>query len=88
MSQGWFIEFCDRVVFLCAYNARGGVKMEYFQPQNVSEALKIAQKVEAAFLAGGTDLVLQMHTGKIRPMALIDLGKISELREIKATDGY
>lgn len=62
--------------------------MEYFQPRNVSEALEIAQTVEAAFLAGGTDLVLQMHTGKIRPIALIDLGKIPELREINATDGY
>lgn len=62
--------------------------MKYFQPRSVSEALEIAQTSEAVFLAGGTDLVLHMQTGKVQPMAIIDLGKISELREIKETDGY
>ena len=62
--------------------------MKYFQPRSVSEAVEIAQTSEATFLAGGTDLVLHMQTGKVQPKALIDLGKISELREIKATDGY
>lgn len=62
--------------------------MKYFQPHNVSDAVKIAQTSEAAFLAGGTDLVLHMQTGKVQPNALIDLGKIVELREIKETDGY
>lgn len=62
--------------------------MKYFQPLSVSDAVEIAQTSEAAFLAGGTDLVLHMQTGKVQPTALIDLGKISELREIKETDGY
>ncbi len=62
--------------------------MKYFQPQSVSEAVVIARTTEAAFLAGGTDLVLHMQTGKVQPKALIDLGKISELREIKETDDY
>jgi len=62
--------------------------MKYFQPRSVSEAVEIAQTSEAAFLAGGTDLVLHIQTGKVQPKALIDLGKISELHEIKETDGY
>lgn len=62
--------------------------MNYFQPRTVREAVEIAQTTEAVFLAGGTDLVLHMQTGKIQPMALIDLGSISELREIKETEGY
>lgn len=62
--------------------------MKYFQPRSVSDAVEMAQTSEAVFLAGGTDLVLHMQTGKIRSIALIDLGKISELREIKETDGY
>ena len=62
--------------------------MHYFQPQSLSEAVKIAQNEEAMFLAGGTDLVLQMQTGKLQPAALIDLGKISELRDIKVTEGF
>lgn len=62
--------------------------MNYFRPQNLSDALKIAQTSEAIFLAGGTDLVLHMQTGKIHPDTLIDLGKILELKEIKETNGY
>lgn len=62
--------------------------MKYFQPQSVREAVEIAQTSEAVFLAGGTDLVLFMQTGKIKPSALIDLGKISQLKEIRETEGY
>ena len=53
--------------------------MEYFQPQSVSEAVEIARTSQGMFLAGGTDLVLQMQKRKIQPQALIDLGKIPEL---------
>ena len=62
--------------------------MKYFQPQSVREAVEIAQTSEAAFLAGGTDLVLNMQTGKLQPIALIDLGKISQLKTIRETEGY
>lgn len=62
--------------------------MRYFQPHSVEDALEIAQTSEAAFLAGGTDLVLHMRTGKVQPSGIIDLGKISVLREIKITDGF
>ncbi|AFQ43318.1 FAD binding domain-containing protein [Desulfosporosinus meridiei] len=61
--------------------------MKYFQPQSVEEALEIAHTSEATFLAGGTDLVLHMRTGKVQPLGLIDLGKISVLREIKEIEG-
>lgn len=62
--------------------------MKYFQPHSVEDALEIAQTSEATFLAGGTDLVLHMRTGKVQPSGIIDLGKISVLREIKITDGF
>lgn len=62
--------------------------MKYFQPQSMKEAVEIAQTTEAAFLSGGTDLVLHMQTGKVQPKALIDLGKISDLKMIRETDGY
>ncbi|HBW34609.1 xanthine dehydrogenase family protein subunit M [Desulfosporosinus sp. BICA1-9] len=62
--------------------------MKYFQPQSVREAVEIARTSEADFLAGGTDLVLHMQTGKIQPIALIDLGKISELKLIRKTPEY
>lgn len=62
--------------------------MKYYQPRSVSEAVDLARTSEANFLAGGTDLVLHMQTGKVQPKTLIDLGKIEELREIKEMDGY
>jgi len=62
--------------------------MKFFQPHSVEDALEIAQTSEATFLAGGTDLVLHMRTGKVQPSGIIDLGKISVLREIKMTDGF
>jgi len=61
--------------------------MKYFQPHSVEEALEIAHRYEATFLAGGTDLVLHMRTGKVQPTGLLDLGKIPVLREIKEFDG-
>ncbi|AET67041.1 aerobic-type carbon monoxide dehydrogenase, middle subunit CoxM/CutM-like protein [Desulfosporosinus orientis DSM 765] len=62
--------------------------MKYFQPNSVEEAIEMAQTYDAAFLAGGTDLVLHMRTGKVQPSGLIDLGKIPVLREIKEDNGY
>ncbi|SHH96982.1 FAD binding domain-containing protein [Desulfosporosinus lacus] len=62
--------------------------MKYFQPYSVEEAIEIAHASESTFLAGGTDLVLHMRTGKAQPSGLIDLGKISVLREIKEVDGF
>lgn len=61
--------------------------MKFYQPHSVEEVLEIAHTTEAAFLAGGTDLVLHMRKDKVQPPGLIDLGKVSELREIKETDG-
>lgn len=57
--------------------------MKYFQPRSVNDAVALAEAPGAFFLAGGTDLVLHMRTGKMKPECIIDLGKITELREIK-----
>lgn len=62
--------------------------MKYHKPQSVREAVEISQTSGADFLAGGTDLVLHMQTGKIQPIALIDLGMIPELKVIRESDGY
>ncbi len=62
--------------------------MKYFQPRSVSEAVELARTTESSFLAGGTDLVLHMQTGKVQPKALIDLGKIAKLREIIEAEDY
>ena len=46
--------------------------MKYFQPRSVSDAVELAQTADATFLAGGTDLVLHMQTGKAQPVTIID----------------
>ncbi len=68
--------------------SEGVHSVKYYQPQSVSEAIETAELSEGMFLAGGTDLVLQMQRGKIQPGVLIDLGKIPELREIREANGY
>lgn len=56
--------------------------MKFLQPRTVDEALSMAQVPGACFLAGGTDLVLSIRKGKTRPDALIDLGRLTELKGI------
>jgi carbon-monoxide dehydrogenase medium subunit len=41
----------------------------------------------ARVLAGGTDLIVQMRSGRIEPDLLVDLKRIAGLREIVAEDG-
>lgn len=57
--------------------------MRYVQPQSLSEALQWGQTPGAAYLAGGTDLILKMRTGEVRPDLLVDLAQVKELKEIK-----
>lgn len=40
------------------------------------------------FLAGGTDLVLQMKEAKVRPDALIDLGRIPQLKLVQVAEDW
>lgn len=60
--------------------------MKFFQPHTVSEAVGLAQRPGMVFLAGGTDLVLKIREGKIRPDGLIDLSAVPELQQISLQD--
>ena len=62
--------------------------MNYLQPKKIEEAVLLAQSPGAFFLAGGTDLILQVRKGKVYPHVLIDLGKIPELRSIEVFEDY
>jgi len=62
--------------------------MEYRVPASIAEALKIAGEEaargrEARFLAGGTDLMVQLADGAPAPDALVDLSGLEELRGIR-----
>lgn len=59
---------------------------EYFTPTTVAEALAIRARYgdEAQFVAGGTDLVLDMQQGNHEPVAaLVDVTAIEHLNEIQ-----
>ena len=59
-------------------------EFEYHAPQTLQEALELLSQygTEAKILAGGTDLVGQLKSGKRTPAHVIDIQKIDELKFI------
>ena len=59
-------------------------RFEIFQPETCAEACKIAEnnKGEAVFIAGGTDLMVNMKEKSIRPKVVISLDKVGGLTQI------
>jgi CO/xanthine dehydrogenase FAD-binding subunit len=56
--------------------------VEFIQPGSWAEALAVQAEMPAAVpLAGGTDLMVELNFGTRRPPALLDLTRISELRQ-------
>jgi carbon-monoxide dehydrogenase medium subunit len=56
---------------------------DYYKPRNLEEALKLLDKLgDARVLAGGTDLILDMKTGRYKPKSVIDIGGLKELKYI------
>lgn len=55
---------------------------QYCRPQTVAEAVALLAEhgAGARILAGGTDLVIGLRNNEIRPTAVIDLKRITELR--------
>ncbi len=58
----------------------------YKTPQSVAEAVQLATG-EAKLIAGGQSLLPSMKLGLAAPSALIDLGRIADLRTIKVETG-
>lgn len=60
-------------------------EFEFFKPKSLKEAIKLKSdyKDEASFLAGGTDIVVNMQDGQFYPKVIIDLKGISELKKLK-----
>jgi CO/xanthine dehydrogenase FAD-binding subunit len=56
--------------------------METFRPRDLGELLEAAaQRPDADFLAGGTDLMVDVNLAHHRPAAVIALRRVSELQE-------
>ena len=56
--------------------------MDFLQPTTWSEALAMrAERPDALPIAGGTDVMVELNFDRRRPGALLDLGRVPDLRE-------
>ena len=65
--------------------------MRYEAPDSLDTAIELlaGEKGDVRILAGGTDILVQMHADVIEPELLVDVKNISELRQIeKEAGGY
>jgi len=62
--------------------------MEYKAPSSIDEAVALLADSNSAahILAGGTDLLVQIRAGFIKPPLVVDVKNIKELRSISSTD--
>jgi carbon-monoxide dehydrogenase medium subunit len=57
---------------------------DYYKPRSLDEALELKKKIPGSrFIAGGTDLMVQIKGGEVKPPALISLRSIPELLSVK-----
>lgn len=63
-------------------------EFKYFRPKSIDEAVSLAKKYgdKAKFLAGGTDLVVDMKILLVEPECLIDVTAIDELKGINSDE--
>jgi CO/xanthine dehydrogenase FAD-binding subunit len=63
--------------------------MDFLQPTSWADALAVrAERPDAVAIAGGTDVMVDLNFDRRRPGALLDLGRVSELREWAMEDGW
>ena len=60
-------------------------RFEYHQPRSLAEAVELAVRfgAEGRFLAGGTDLIVQIERGRLAPRHVIALGRVPGLADIE-----
>jgi CO/xanthine dehydrogenase FAD-binding subunit len=63
--------------------------MEVLLPRSLNEALALkAERPEAVPIAGGTDVMVEINFGRLRPDAILDLSSVPELKEWRVEDGH
>jgi carbon-monoxide dehydrogenase medium subunit len=60
-------------------------RFDYHQPDSLTDAVELAERfgVQGSFLAGGTDLIVQIERGRIAPRHVIGLGRVPGLAGIE-----
>jgi CO/xanthine dehydrogenase FAD-binding subunit len=62
--------------------------VDFLQPTSWQEALELrAERPDAVPIAGGTDLMVDINFDRRRPGALLDLGRVGQLREWSTENG-
>ncbi|OGL11096.1 MAG: hypothetical protein A3I17_04815 [Candidatus Rokubacteria bacterium RIFCSPLOWO2_02_FULL_72_37] len=66
------------------------MSFEYHEPASVAEAVALGARFGEAgrFLAGGTDLIIQMRRGKIAPRHVLSLHRVPGLDRIEANGAF
>jgi CO/xanthine dehydrogenase FAD-binding subunit len=63
--------------------------MDFLQPTSWTDALAVrAERLDAVPIAGGTDVMVDLNFDRRRPGALLDLGRVPELREWTTENGW
>ncbi len=62
-------------------------ELRYLAPETLDEAIKAFASAGSAgrILAGGTDLLVQMRSGAVKPGVIVDIKKIAEMTAIEQT---
>lgn len=63
-------------------------EFDLFIPDTLAGALEAVAADDAAPLAGGTNLLVDMRARRAGPRTLVNLGGLSELQTITRGDGY
>lgn len=59
--------------------------IQYARPSTIDDAVRRLTETGARVLAGGTDLLVQMRGGALRPRLIVDIKGIAELRRVEQT---
>jgi len=63
--------------------------IEYARPDSIDDAVRCLGDAGARVMAGGTDLLVQLRGGHVRPRLIVDIKGIAALRRIDETaDGF
>jgi len=63
--------------------------MDVLLPRSLEEALEMkAARPEAVPIAGGTDVMVAVNFGRLRPEAFLDVSRLPELHELRREDGH
>ncbi|WP_034327571.1 FAD binding domain-containing protein [Alkaliphilus transvaalensis] len=60
-----------------------------FQETEVEAVLSLLDQYQdnSKIIAGGTDIIIQLHQGRVNPEVLIDISNLNEIKEIKQIEG-